>query len=199
MLFATHIATLSASVNTIQSQMDELENQLKALRAEKSGLEAELQTVLTLEGAAESAINQAQSFIRAAESLHRPDLVATFWDAMATLQGKVMGQLPPAPTAETETEPTTPITPPPAPSSPEPEQPAGISQVEPATPTPSSLITEAITQQEDGFNAAGATLAELKRFVRSHQPDSTTKLTGNLASRKTWQIAAEKLKQRLIQ
>ena len=205
MLFSNHIATVSNSIDSIQNRIDELEAQLKVLRADKSTLEAELQTVLTLEGAAESAINQAQSFIGAAESLHRPDLIATFWQAMATLQnGPVMGQLPPAPTAETETEPTTPITPPPAPSSPEPEQPAGISQVEPATPTPSSpvpssLITEAITQQEDGFNAAGATLAELKRFVRSHQPDSTTKLMGSLASRKTWQLAAEKLKQRLIQ
>lgn len=191
MLFATHIATLSASVNTIQSQMDELENQLKALRAEKSGLEAELQTVLTLEGAAESAINQAQSFIRAAESLHRPDLVATFWDAMATLQGKSSPQLPPAPQTDNQTETVAPITPPPAPTA--------DNQTETTTQS-SSQIAETLTQQESGkVDTAGASLAELKRFVRSHQPDSTTKLTGNLASRKTWQIAAEKLKQRLIQ
>ena len=184
MLFATHISTLTASVNTIQSQIDELENQLKALRADKANLEAELQTVLTLEGAAESAINQAQSFIGAANSLDRQDLIATFWDAMATLQnGSVMGQLPPAPTAKTETEPTTPITLPPAPQ----ELTETDSQPEQTTPT----LSPAPNNPE--FDPTTVPLATLKSFVRKHQPDSKTKLLGSLTQRKTWQLAATKL------
>jgi len=104
MLFTQHINALNSGITSIQSRIDELEAILKGLRNDKTNLEAELQTVLTLEGAAESAINQAQSFVNAADSMGRTDLIATFWQAMDAMQKGAIAQLPESP----EPEPTNP-------------------------------------------------------------------------------------------
>ncbi|MFM6208506.1 hypothetical protein, partial [Planktothrix sp.] len=113
MLFTQHTERLKRSIVGIQTQIDELEAQLKALRNDKANLEAELQTVLTLEGAAESAISQSQSFINAADSMGRTDLIETFWQAMDAMKAPNTPQLPEAPETDStpESEPTNPIEP----------------------------------------------------------------------------------------
>lgn len=194
MLFTQHTDRLTASINGIQSHIDELEAQLKALRNDKTTLEAELQTVLTLEGAAESAINQAQSFLNAADSLNRTDLIKTFWTAMDSMQSPITYQLPESPE---------PIT------TPEPEP---INPIEPDTnPAQTDIITVEATEPDTipdtnnqngkqplsvgsaAFNPSQASLDDLKRYVRSYQDDNTTRHFGTLTRRTTWETAAKTL------
>jgi hypothetical protein len=201
MLFTQHINTLNSGISNIQTQIDELEAQLKALRNDKTNLEAELQTVLTLEGAAESAINQAQSFINAADSLNRTDLIATFWDAMDAMKGYAIAQLPesPEPVTTPEPEPVNPI---------EPDtntvQPDIITVEATETDTiPDTNPVEPDTNHQNGkqplpvgsavFNPSTASLDGLKRYVRSYQDDNTTRHFGTLTRRGTWEHAAKKL------
>lgn len=201
MLFTQHTDRLTDSINGIQSHIDTLEAQLKALRSDKSSLESELQTVLTLEGAAESAINQAQSFINAADSLNRTDLIATFWDAMDAMKGYAIAQLPesPEPVTTPEPEPVNPI---------EPDtntvQPDIITVEATETDTiPDTNPVEPDTNHQNGkqplsvgsavFNPSTASLDDLKRYVRSYQDDDTTRHSGTLTRRSTWEHAAKKL------
>jgi len=201
MLFTQHTDRLTASIVGIQSHIDTLEAQLKALRNDKTNLEAELQTVLTLEGAAESAINQAQSFINAADSLGRTDLIATFWDAMDAMKGYAIAQLPesPEPVTTPEPEPVNPI---------EPDtntvQPDVITVEATETDTiPDTNPVEPDTNHQNGkqplsggsavFNPSTASLDGLKRYVRSYQDDDTTRHFGTLTRRSTWEHAAKKL------
>ena len=206
MLFTQHTDRLTASINGIQSHIDTLEAQLKALRNDKTNLEAQLQTVLTLEGAAESAINQAQSFVNAADSLGRTDLIATFWDAMDTMKGYAIAQLPesPEPITTPEPEPVNPIEPDTNPVQPD------IITVE-VTPEPDTIPdtipdtnpVEPDTTHQTGkqplsvgsavFNPSTASLDGLKRYVRSYQDDDTTRHFGTLTRRSTWEHAAKKL------
>jgi hypothetical protein len=197
MLFTQHTDRLTASINGIQSHIDELENQLKALRSDKSGLESELQTVLTLEGAAESAINQAQSFLNAADSMGRTDLITTFWDAMDTMKGYAIAQLPesPEPITTPEPEPLNPI---------EPDTtPAQTDTITVEATEPDTNPIEPDTNHQNGkqplsvgsaaFNPNQASLDELKRYVRSYQDDDATRHFGTLTRRSTWETAAKKL------
>lgn len=202
MLFAQHAQQLQSGISSIQSRIDELEALLKGLRNDKSQLEAELQTVLTLEGAAESAINQAQSFVNAAESLGRNDLIDTFWQAMDAMKNGAIAKLPEAtePDATEATEPTNPIEP-------------DTNPVQPDTITVEATeATEATEQEPDtvpdttpqngkqplsvgsaAFNPSEALLDDLKRYVRSYQDDDTTRQYGTLTRRSTWETAAKKL------
>lgn len=187
MLFTQHINALTASVNGIQNQIEDLEAQLKALRSDKAALESELQQVLTLEGAAESALSQSQSFINAAESLGRNDLIDTFWTALDSLRNGAIATLPEAP--ETET-------------TPEPEP---VNPVEPDTDT---ITVESIPEAETdstpeseprvlasvgsaAFNPSTADFDSLKAWVRSHQGDDVTRQQGTLTRRSTWEYAAK--------
>ena len=208
MLFTQHTDRLTASINGIQSHIDTLEAQLKALRNDKTNLEAQLQTVLTLEGAAESAINQAQSFINAADSLGRTDLIATFWDAMDAMQKGAIAQLPesPEPVTTPEPEPVNPIEPDTNPIQPDtnPAQ-TDIITVEATEPDtiPDTNPIEPDTTHQTGkqplsvgsavFNPSTASLDGLKRYVRSYQDDDTTRHFGTLTRRSTWEHAAKKL------
>jgi len=201
MLFTQHTDRLTASINGIQSHIDELENQLKALRNDKSGLESELQTVLTLEGAAESAINQAQSFLNAADSMGRTDLIATFWDAMDAMKGYAIAQLPesPEPITTPEPEPINPIEPD---TNPAQTDTITVEATEPDT-IPDTNPIETDTNHQNGkqplsvgsavFNPSNASLDDLKRYVRSYQDDDKTRHFGTLTRRTTWETAAKKL------
>jgi len=208
MLFTQHTDRLTASINGIQSQIDELEAQLKALRNDKTNLEAELQTVLTLEGAAESAINQAQSFINAADSLNRTDLIATFWDAMDAMKGYAIAQLPesPEPVTTPEPEPVNPIEPDTNPTQPdvitvEATETDTIPDTNPVEPDTNPV--EPDTNHQNGkqplsvgsavFNPSTASLDDLKRYVRSYQDDDRTRHFGTLTRRSTWETAAKTL------
>ncbi|MBG0747937.1 MAG: hypothetical protein I4E98_15320 [Planktothrix agardhii KL2] len=201
MLFTQHTDRLTASINGIQSHIDELENQLKALRNDKSGLESELQTVLTLEGAAESAINQAQSFLNAADSMGRTDLIATFWDAMDAMKGYAIAQLPesPEPITTPEPEPINPIEPD---TNPAQTDTITVEATEPDT-IPDTNPIETDTNHQNGkqplsvgsaaFDPSQASLDDLKRYVRSYQDDDKTRHFGTLTRRTTWETAAKKL------
>jgi hypothetical protein len=201
MLFTQHTDRLTASINGIQSHIDELENQLKALRNDKSGLESELQTVLTLEGAAESAINQAQSFLNAADSMGRTDLITTFWDAMDAMKGYAIAQLPesPEPITTPEPEPVNPIEPDTTPAQ---TDTITVEATEPDT-IPDTNPIETDTNHQNGkqplsvgsaaFDPSQASLDDLKRYVRSYQDDDKTRHFGTLTRRTTWETAAKKL------
>jgi hypothetical protein len=201
MLFTQHTDRLTASINGIQSHIDELENQLKALRGDKSSLESELQTVLTLEGAAESAINQAQSFLNAADSMGRTDLIATFWDAMDAMKGYAIAQLPesPEPITTPEPEPVNPIEPDTTPAQ---TDTITVEATEPDT-IPDTNPIETDTNHQNGkqplsvgsaaFDPSQASLDDLKRYVRSYQDDDKTRHFGTLTRRTTWETAAKKL------
>ena len=201
MLFTQHTDCLTASINGIQSHIDELENQLKALRSDKSSLESELQTVLTLEGAAESAINQAQSFLNAADSLDRADLIATFWQAMDAMQEGAIAQLPqsPEPITTPEPEPVNPIEPDTNPVQPdiitvEATEPDTIPDTNPVEPdTTHQNGKQPLSVGSAAFNPSQASLDDLKRYVRSYQDDNTTRHFGTLTRRSTWEHAAKKL------
>lgn len=198
MLFTQHINALNSGITSIQSRIDELEAILKGLRNDKTNLEAELQTVLTLEGAAESAINQAQSFVNAADSMGRTDLIATFWQAMDAMQKGAIAQLPesPEPVTTPEPEPT-----------PEPQSPTDDVITVEVTPEPEPTITpttsEPIPEFQDSkapqsvgsaaFSTKDATLEELKEYVRNFQSDDKTKVHGKLSQRSTWVMAAKQL------
>ena len=201
MLFTQHTDRLTASINGIQSRIDELEAILKGLRNDKTNLEAELQTVLTLEGAAESAINQAQSFLNAADSLDRADLIATFWQAMDAMQKGAIAKLPqsPEPITTPEPEPIDPIQPDTNPAQ------TDIITVEATEPDtiPDTNPVEPDTNHQNGkqplsvgsaaFNPSSASLDDIKRYVRSYQDDDTTRHFGTLTRRSTWEHAAKKL------
>ena len=201
MLFTQHTDRLTASINGIQSRIDELEAILKGLRNDKTNLEAELQTVLTLEGAAESAINQAQSFLNAADSLDRADLIATFWQAMDAMQKGAIAKLPqsPEPITTPEPEPIDPIQPDTNPAQ------TDIITVEATEPDtiPDTNPVEPDTNHQNGkqplsvgsaaFNPSSASLDDIKRYVRSYQDDNTTRHFGTLTRRSTWEHAAKKL------
>ena len=206
MLFTQHTDRLTASINGIQSHIDTLEAQLKALRNDKTNLEAQLQTVLTLEGAAESAINQAQSFVNAADSLGRTDLIATFWDAMDTMKGYAIAQLPesPEPITTPEPEPVNPIEPDTNPVqpdiitvevTPEPDTiPDTIPDTNPVEPdTTHQTGKQPLSVGSAAFNPSSASLDDIKRYVRSYQDDDTTRHFGTLTRRSTWEHAAKKL------
>ena len=207
MLFTQHTDRLTASIVGIQSHIDTLEAQLKALRNDKTNLEAELQTVLTLEGAAESAINQAQSFLNAADSMGRTDLIETFWESMDAMQSPVTYQLPESPEPDTDTpkpEPINPIEPDtddtdtitvdPIPESPEPDTDTPESEPD-TTPEsePRNLAVECAV-----FNPSTADFDNLKAWVRSHQGDDKTRLQGTLTRRTTWEYAAKLILENLI-
>ena len=201
MLFTQHTDRLTASINGIQSRIDELEAILKGLRNDKTNLEAELQPVLTLEGAAESAINQAQSFLNAADSLDRADLIATFWQAMDAMQKGAIAKLPqsPEPITTPEPEPIDPIQPDTNPAQ------TDIITVEATEPDtiPDTNPVEPDTNHQNGkqplsvgsaaFNPSSASLDDIKRYVRSYQDDNTTRHFGTLTRRSTWEHAAKKL------
>ena len=214
MLFAQHAQQLQSGISSIQTRIDELEALLKGLRNDKATLEAELQTVLTLEGAAESAINQAQSFVNAAESLGRNDLIETFWQAMDAMKNGAIAKLPEAPETDStpESEPTNPIEPDTNPVQ------ADIITVEateateqkpdtvPDTnPTQPDTLPDTVpdTTPQNGkqplsvgsaaFNPSEASLDELKRYVRTYQDDDVTRQYGTLTRRSTWEVAAKKL------
>ena len=206
MLFTQHTDRLTASINGIQSHIDTLEAQLKALRNDKTNLEAQLQTVLTLEGAAESAINQAQSFVNAADSLGRTDLIATFWDAMDAMQKGAIAQLPesPEPVTTPEPEPVNPIEPDTNPVqpdiitvevTPEPDTiPDTIPDTNPVEPdTTHQTGKQPLSVGSAAFNPSSASLDDIKRYVRSYQDDDTTRHFGTLTRRSTWEHAAKKL------
>ena len=206
MLFTQHTDRLTASIMGIQSHIDELENQLKALRNDKTNLEAQLQTVLTLEGAAESAINQAQSFLNAADSLDRADLIATFWQAMDAMQKGAIAKLPqsPEPITTPEPEPVNPIEPDTNPVqpdiitvevTPEPDTiPDTIPDTNPVEPdTTHQTGKQPLSVGSAAFNPSSASLDDIKRYVRSYQDDNTTRHFGTLTRRSTWEHAAKKL------
>lgn len=202
MLFTQHINTLNSGISSIQSRIDELEALLKGLRNDKATLEAELQTVLTLEGAAESALSQSQSFINAAESLGRTDLIETFWQAMDAMKNGAIAKLP-------ETTPENETTPEPEPT-PEPQNPTDdddaitvevtdtdfTPEPEPTptpTPTPTSEHEHQPQSVGSAFNTKDATLEEIKAYVRSHQSDDKTKTQGSLTRKSTWVMAAKQI------
>ena len=215
MLFTQHTERLTASVVGIQTQIDELEAILKGLRNDKSSLEAELQQILTLEGAAESAINQAQMFINAADSLNRDDLITTFWQAMDAMKNGAIAKLPET-TPENETtpdiQPTNPIEPDNNPVQADTitvEATEAIEQ-EPDTVPDTNLVepdtlpdTVPDTTPQNGkqplsvgsaaFNPSEASLDDLKRYVRGYWEDDTTRQYGTLTRRSTWETAAKKL------
>ena len=215
MLFTQHTERLTASVLGIQSQIDDLEAQLKALRNDKATLETELQTVLTLEGAAESALNQAQSFINAADSLNRNDLITTFWTALDSLRNAAIAKLPEAPENETtpDIQPTNPIEPDNNPvqsdtitveaTEQEPDTVPDTNPVEPDTLPDTLPDTVPDTTPQNGkqplsvgsaaFNPSEASLDDLKRYVRGYWEDDTTRQYGTLTRRSTWETAAKKL------
>jgi len=213
MLFTQHVNSLTASVNSIQNQIDELEAQLKGLRNDKSNLEAELQQILTLEGAAESAINQAQMFINAAESLNRDDLIETFWQAMDAMKNGAIAKLPEAPETDStpESEPTNPIEPDNNPVQVDVitvEATEATEQKPEPTPTPTPTPTsftwggewnsnehehELKSVASAAFNTKDATLEEIKAYVRSYQSDDKTKTQGPLTRKSTWVMAAKQI------
>jgi hypothetical protein len=206
MLFTQHINALTASVDGIQSQIESLESQLRTLRSHKAGFESELQQILTLEGAAESALNQSQMFVNAAESLGRTDLIETFWESMDAMQSPVTYQLPESPEPDTDTpkpEPINPIEPDtddtdtitvdPILESPEPDT---TPESEPDTTPesePRNLAVECAV-----FNPSTADFDNLKAWVRSHQGDDKTRLQGTLTRRTTWEYAAKLILENLI-
>ena len=214
MLFTQHVNSLTASVNSIQNQIDELEAQLKGLRNDKSNLEAELQQILTLEGAAESAINQAQMFINAAESLNRDDLIETFWQAMDAMKNGAIAKLPEAPETDStpESEPTNPIEPDNNPvqvdvitveATEATEQKPDT--VPDANPTQPDTLPDTVpdTTPQNGkqplsvgsavFNTKDASMEELKAYVRSFWNDDKIKQHGSLTRRSTWVHAAKQI------
>lgn len=174
MLFTQHINALTASVDGIQSQIESLESQLRTLRSHKAGFESELQQILTLEGAAESAINQAQSFLNAADSMGRTDLIETFWESMDAMQSPVTYQLPESPEPDTDTPESEPDTTPES-------EPRNLASVGCAV-----------------FNPSTADFDNLKAWVRSHQGDDKTRLQGTLTRRTTWEYAAKLILENLI-
>jgi hypothetical protein len=207
MLFTQHINALTASVDGIQSQIESLESQLRTLRSHKAGFESELQQILTLEGAAESALNQSQMFVNAAESLGRTDLIETFWESMDAMQSPVTYQLPESPEPDTDTpkpEPINPIEPDtddtdtitvdPILESPEPDTDTPESEPD-TTPEsePRNLAVECAV-----FNPSTADFDNLKAWVRSHQGDDKTRLQGTLTRRTTWEYAAKLILENLI-
>lgn len=214
MLFTQHTERLTASIVGIQTQIDELEAQLKALRNDKANLEAELQTVLTLEGAAESAISQSQSFINAADSMGRTDLIETFWQAMDAMKAPNTPQLPEAPETDStpESEPTNPIEPdnnpvqvdvitveateateqkPDTVPDTNPTQPDTLPDTVPDT-TPQNG-KQPLSVGSAAFDPNQATLDDIKRYVRTYQDDDVTRQYGTLTRRSTWVVAAKKL------
>ncbi|MFM6191330.1 hypothetical protein [Planktothrix sp.] len=211
MLFTQHTERLTASVVGIQTQIDELEAILKGLRNDKSSLEAELQQILTLEGAAESAINQAQMFINAADSLNRDDLITTFWQAMDAMKNGAIAKLPET-TPENETtpdiQPTNPIEPDNNPvqadtitveateaTEQEPDTVPDTNPVEPDTlpDTEPQNGKQPLSVGSAAFNPSEASLDDLKRYVRGYWEDDTTRQYGTLTRRSTWETAAKKL------
>jgi hypothetical protein len=188
MLFTQHINTLTASVDGIQAQIESLEAQLRTLRSHKAEFEAELQQILTLEGAAESALNQSQMFITAAESLGRTDLIETFWDAMDSMQSPVNHQLPESTpdTDTTESEPINPV----EPDTDDTDSPIDVTATEPDT-TPESEPRPLASVGCAVFDPLTADFDNLKAWVRSHQTDDTTRLQGTLTRRATWEHAAK--------
>jgi hypothetical protein len=208
MLFTQHINALTASVDGIQSQIESLESQLRTLRSHKAGFESELQQILTLEGAAESALNQSQMFVNAAESLGRTDLIETFWESMDAMQSPVTYQLPESPEPDTDTpkpEPINPIEPDtddtdtitvdPILESPEPD--TDTPESEPDT-TPESEPRNLASVGCAVFNPSTADFDNLKAWVRSHQGDDKTRLQGTLTRRTTWEYAAKLILENLI-
>lgn len=213
MLFANHAQQLNASISGIQNRIDELEALLKGLRSDKANLEAELQTILTLEGAAESAINQVQSFVNAAGSMGRNDLISTFWDAMSAMQNPSIAQLPEGNDQVEESEPD-------APTPPDTDNQAievsEVVQVEVVEETETTKLlgkkfsvsfdetetTETVESTAEpklksvgsaAFNPNEASFNELKAWVRGYQSDDETRKYGKLSARNTWDIAAAKL------
>jgi hypothetical protein len=152
---------------------------------------------LTLEGAAESAINQAQSFLNAADSMGRTDLITTFWDAMDAMKGYAIAQLPesPEPITTPEPEPVNPIEPDTTPAqtdtitveATEPD----TNPIEPDTNHPNGK--QPLSVGSAAFDPSQASLDELKRYVRSYQDDDNTRHFGTLTRRTTWETAAKKL------
>lgn len=215
MLFTQHTERLTASIVGIQTQIDELEALLKGLRNDKTNLEAELQTVLTLEGAAESAINQAQSFVNAAESLNRDDLIETFWQAMDAMKNGAIAKLPEAPETDStpESDPVNPIEPDNNPVQADtitveateatPDSLPDTDPVEPDTLPDTLPDTVPDTNPQNGkqplsvgsaaFDPNQATLDDIKRYVRTYQDDDVTRQYGTLTRRSTWEVAAKKL------
>jgi hypothetical protein len=189
---------LTASVDGIQSQIESLESQLRTLRSHKAGFESELQQILTLEGAAESAINQAQSFLNAADSMGRTDLITTFWDAMDAMQS-VTYQLPESPEPDTDTPKPEPINP----TEPDTDDTDTIT-VDPILESPEIDTTPESEPRNLAsvgcavFNPSTASLDELKAWVRSHQGDDKTRLQGTLTRRTTWEYAAKLILENLI-
>ena len=194
MLFNAQTERLNASISGIQNEIDELENKLIQLREEKANLESEKQTILTLEGAAESALNQAQAFITTAESLGRNDLIETFWTALDGLKQQAIAQLPEASDTDAKPEIDTPT--PPTDNTPETAQTAltvsctAIS--EHRTPDTNDK-KPALSVGSAAFDPSSASLDELKNFVRAIQTDDMTRKNGTLTKRNTWLKAAQQL------
>lgn len=196
MLFTQHVNTLNSGITAIQNRIDELEAILKGLRNDKSNLEAELQTVLTLEGAAESALSQSQSFINAAESLGRYDLIETFWSALDVMQNGAIAILPETPETDAtpESEPVNPIEPDTDTITVE-ATPEAETKTDP-TPEQEAINTEARVLASVGsaaFNPSTADFDSLKTWVRSHQGDDVTRKQGTLTRRSTWEYAAKSI------
>ena len=194
MLFNVQTERLNSAISAIQNEIEDLELRLIELRENKAQLEAEKQTILTLESAAESAITQVQNFIGAAESLGRIDLIETFWDALDSLRTSPTGQLPEATDTDAKPETDTPT----PPNNNTPPTPSTACTVD-VTPESEHRTTETngkkptLSLSSAAFNPSQASLDELKNFVRSRQSDDMTRKNGTLTKRNTWLKAANTL------
>lgn len=80
------IAGLDSQINSIATEIVELENHLAKLRDAQKRIENERQAMLTLAKAGESALEQASNFLNMAKAANRTDMIEAFWTGIDGLR-----------------------------------------------------------------------------------------------------------------
>ena len=80
------IAGLDSQINSIATEIVELESHLAKLRDAQKRIENERQAMLTLAKAGESALEQASNFLSMAKAANRTDMIEAFWTGIDGLR-----------------------------------------------------------------------------------------------------------------
>lgn len=80
------ITVLDSQINSISTEIAELESHLAKLRDAQKRMENERQAMLTLAKAGESALEQAANFLSMAKAANRTDMIEAFWTGIDGLR-----------------------------------------------------------------------------------------------------------------
>lgn len=182
--------------NQIDNQIATVESEIAKLQAQLSELQNHRQHLQSVEQACESALAQVDTALMMLNHVD-PECVATFKDALTAKFNGAIATLTEAPTD---------IEAPSEPIEPEPSDTIDITATEASEPDPE--VTDPETEDTEpsepfasvgaaGFNPMTADFDALKRWVRSHQGDDTTRKQGSLNRRTTWKAAAKAIMTRI--